>query len=105
MAAHTLSPRECQIASLILVGRTPIEIAQALCISLYTAKDHIKEIFRKTGTHSRPELTGCLTGHLWQKPPGVSPPPIRYGQPSGPGSLPRAGSGRRRGSTGSSPTR
>ena len=64
MAAHTLSPRERQIASLILDGRTPVEIAQTLYISLYTAKDHIKEIFRKTGTHSRPELTRCLTGHL-----------------------------------------
>jgi hypothetical protein len=28
------------------------------------AKDHLKAIFRKTGTHSRPELTKCLTGHL-----------------------------------------
>jgi len=64
MAAHTLSPRERQIASLILDGRTPVEIAQTLYISLYTAKDHIKEIFRKTGTYSRPELTRCLTGHL-----------------------------------------
>jgi len=64
MAAHTLSPRERQVASLILDGRTPVEIAQTLYISLYTAKDHIKEIFRKTGTHSRPELTQSRTGHL-----------------------------------------
>lgn len=64
MAAHTLSARERQIASLILDGRTPAEIAQTLYISHYTAKDHLKAIFRKTGTHSRPELTKCLTGQL-----------------------------------------
>ena len=64
MAAHTLSARERQVACLILDGRPPAEIAQALYISRYTAKDHIKAIFRKTGTHSQPELTRCLTGHL-----------------------------------------
>jgi DNA-binding CsgD family transcriptional regulator len=64
MQAHSLSARERQIARLILDGRTLTEIARTLHISLYTAKDHLKAIFRKTGTHSRPELTKCLTGHL-----------------------------------------
>jgi DNA-binding CsgD family transcriptional regulator len=63
MRAYTLSARECQIAELMLDGRTPAQIAQAVHISAYTARDHIKAIFRKTGTHSRPELTQCLTGH------------------------------------------
>src|SRR5262249_53793802 len=62
MRAYSLSARERQIAELMLGGRTPAEIALAMHISLYTAKDHIKAIFRKTGTHSRPELTQCLTG-------------------------------------------
>lgn len=64
MAAHALSARERQIARLILDGRTLAEIARALHISLNTAKDHSKAIFRKTGAHSRPELTRCLTGQL-----------------------------------------
>jgi DNA-binding CsgD family transcriptional regulator len=64
MRAYALSEREREIAWLILNGRTPTEIAGGLHISLYTAKDHIKAIFRKTGTHSRPELTQCLTGRL-----------------------------------------
>ena len=63
MRAYTLSARERQIAELMLDGRAPAEIAQILHISAYTAKDHIKAIFHKTGTHSRPELTQCLTGH------------------------------------------
>jgi DNA-binding CsgD family transcriptional regulator len=64
MRAYALSARERQIASLLLSGHTPTEIAGALHISLYTAKDHMKAIFHKTGTHSRPELTRCLTGRL-----------------------------------------
>ncbi len=62
MAAHALSARERQIARLILDGRAPAEIARTLHISLNTAKDHSKAVFRKTGTHSRSELTRCLTG-------------------------------------------
>jgi DNA-binding CsgD family transcriptional regulator len=62
MRAYTLSARERQIAWLLLNGRTPAEIAEVLHISLYTVKDHMKAIFHKTGTHSRPELTRCLTG-------------------------------------------
>lgn len=64
MHAHGLSARERQIARLILDGRTLTEIARTLHISSYTAKDHLKGTFRKTGTHSRPELTQRLTGHL-----------------------------------------
>jgi DNA-binding CsgD family transcriptional regulator len=64
MRAYTLSARERQIASLLLNGRTPTEIARVLHISQYTAKDHMKAIFHKTGAHSRPELTRCLTGRL-----------------------------------------
>jgi len=63
MRAYALSARERQVAELMLDGRTPGEIALAPRISAYTAKDHIKAIFRKTGTHSRPELSQCLTGH------------------------------------------
>jgi DNA-binding CsgD family transcriptional regulator len=62
MAAHALSARERQIARLLLDGRSSAEIARTLHISLNTAKDHSKAIFRKTGTHSRSELTRCLNG-------------------------------------------
>jgi DNA-binding CsgD family transcriptional regulator len=64
MQAHTLSPRERQTARLILDGKTVTQIARTLHITPHTAKDHIKAIFQKTGTHSRTELTSCLTGHL-----------------------------------------
>lgn len=62
MAAHALSARERQVARLTIDGRAPAEIARTLHISLNTAKDHSKAIFRKTGTHSRAELTRCLAG-------------------------------------------
>lgn len=64
MQAHALSPRERQIARLILDGNAVTQIAQTLHITPYTAKDHTKAIFQKTGTHSRTELINCLIGHL-----------------------------------------
>ena len=62
MQAHALTARERQIAWLILDGKTVTQIARTLHISPYTATDHIKAIFRKTDTHSRSELTRCLSG-------------------------------------------
>ena len=64
MRAHALSARERQVAWLILDSRAPAEIARALHISPYTANDHLKAIFRKTRTHSQPELSQCLTGRI-----------------------------------------
>jgi DNA-binding CsgD family transcriptional regulator len=62
MRAYTLSARERQVASLLLDGRSPAEIARDLHLSLHTVKDHMRAVFRKTRSHSRPQLTSRLTG-------------------------------------------
>lgn len=63
MRAYRLSARERQIARLLLDGSRSAEIARTLHISGYTANDHIKAVFRKTGAHSRQELASLLCGH------------------------------------------
>jgi DNA-binding CsgD family transcriptional regulator len=55
-AAWPLSPREAQIAELMLAGCNSEAIAQRLDISRHTVKDHRKRIFRKLGIGSLAEL-------------------------------------------------
>ena len=48
-----LSQREREVLDILLSGKSVKEIASALTISVNTAKVHIKNIYRKMGTHSR----------------------------------------------------
>jgi DNA-binding CsgD family transcriptional regulator len=57
---YRLSPRERQVADLILTGHSTNEIAHRLFLSPHTVRDHLKAIFAKTGTHSRRELVADL---------------------------------------------
>ncbi len=54
---HHLTLREKEIAELAYRGNSNAQIAESLCISLYTVKTHMKNIFEKTGISSRMELT------------------------------------------------
>lgn len=54
--ADALSPREAQVAELMLIGCSSEAIAMRLHISRYTVKDHRKQIFRKLGISSLAEL-------------------------------------------------
>jgi DNA-binding CsgD family transcriptional regulator len=54
--ANSLSPREEQIAGLILRGYSSQAIADWLHLSLHTVKDHRKNIFRKLHISSTAEL-------------------------------------------------
>jgi DNA-binding CsgD family transcriptional regulator len=60
--AYALSRRELEIAGLVVDGLTTRQIADRVCITGYTVKDHLKSIFRKVGTDTRGELVATLTG-------------------------------------------
>lgn len=61
-AASRLSPRERDVADLLLDGCSSDAIALRLGISRYTVKDHRKQIFRKLGVGSLAELFARARG-------------------------------------------
>jgi DNA-binding CsgD family transcriptional regulator len=61
-----LSPREREIALLLLRGFSAQEVAEALCIATSTAQDHVKRLIAKTGARNRVEMAARLLG--WQRP-------------------------------------
>lgn len=62
--AHGLSDRERQVALALARGESTESIAARLHLSTHTVRDHLKTVFRKTGTTSRTELVSHLF-HQW----------------------------------------
>ncbi|MGH3899184.1 MAG: LuxR C-terminal-related transcriptional regulator [Pseudonocardiaceae bacterium] len=58
--AHGLTPRERQLARLLLDGLPNTEIAHQLYISTYTVRDHVKAVLDKLGVHSKRELIASI---------------------------------------------
>ena len=69
LVAHGLTPREAQVATLVLRGQPTSSIADALHISRHTVQDHLKVVFDKMGVHSRRDLVGRLLGATDPTPP------------------------------------
>jgi DNA-binding CsgD family transcriptional regulator/PAS domain-containing protein len=59
---HDLSRREHEVLRLVVKGASTGNMADQLGISPHTVRDHIKNLYRKTGTSSRSELVGLLSG-------------------------------------------
>ena len=55
-----LSKRESEVLGLVGQGFTNKKIAETLCISEHTVKDHIKSIMKKLGAGSRGEVVATL---------------------------------------------
>ncbi len=52
-----LSDRERQVLHLITEGHTDAEIAAQLCISVFTAQNHVKSILRKLNARNRTQAS------------------------------------------------
>ncbi len=60
-ARHGISPREQEVIGLLLEGLGTTDMAHDLAISEHTVRDHLKRLYRKTGTRSRSELMSILS--------------------------------------------
>lgn len=62
MRAWVLTPREREVAGLVIDGLSTGDIAAALFISAHTVRDHLKAIFGKVGVSRRSDLVATFAG-------------------------------------------
>lgn len=60
--AHGLTPREREILAKVAEGLDTEQIAREFVISRWTVQDHLKSVFRKSGTSTRHGLVARATG-------------------------------------------
>lgn len=61
LQAHfQLTPRECEVTTLLTDGYSMAEIAERMNISMQTLRQHLKHAFNKTDTHKQHELVGIV---------------------------------------------
>jgi DNA-binding CsgD family transcriptional regulator len=59
-AWHELTPRQLDVVHLLLQAHSIKQIARRLELSPHTIEDHLKTLYRKTGTNSQQELIAAL---------------------------------------------
>jgi DNA-binding CsgD family transcriptional regulator len=52
---------ESKVASIISTGASPEQAAEEMGIAVVTARNHLKAVFAKTGTHRQGELVALLS--------------------------------------------
>jgi DNA-binding NarL/FixJ family response regulator len=62
LACYPLTPREGEVAALVLRGYSNRRIADSLVLTEYTVEDHLKRIFDKVGVRSRSALSSKILG-------------------------------------------
>ena len=62
MKVH-LTNREKEIAAAVMFGKTDLQIAEELCISITTVRTHLKHLFRKLDVSSRAQLMRRIALH------------------------------------------
>ncbi len=70
-----LSRREGEIVTLVSQGYRNREISESLCINQQTVKNHLHNIFEKTGVRDRLELALYAIYHRHHETPGKFTPP------------------------------
>ncbi len=71
-ARFNLSPREEEIARVLIEGKTNAEIAREFFISENTVRSHIKAIYRKAGVSNRVQLIHAARARYGPRPSGAS---------------------------------
>src|SRR5207237_2432230 len=62
LEAFQLTPKEITVAGMLLKGWTNKEIAEAIGVTVQTAKEHVKHIMAKTKTNTRTGVVKALAG-------------------------------------------
>ncbi len=67
VALGQLSEAQRRVLDLLLTGRAEKEVAARLEVSPHTVHNHVKEIYRKMGVNSRPELLALFVSDAKKK--------------------------------------
>ena len=59
-AWHEFTPRQLDVLHLLLQAHSIKQVARRLQLSPHTVEDHLKTLYRKTGTNSQQELLAAL---------------------------------------------
>jgi DNA-binding NarL/FixJ family response regulator len=59
-----LTEREVEIVEMVIDGKRNAEIAKALFLGTGTVANHLQNIYRKLGVHSRVELIRAVRDHI-----------------------------------------